>query len=268
MAELISFLLRHGYAVLFVAVFLEQFGVPVPSAPILLAAGALAAHGDLSFTAILIIGTAASLFGDLVWYELGRRRGHRVLRLICRLSLEPDSCVRRTEDVFSRYGERALLLAKFIPGLGVAIPPMAGHQGMSLARFVLFDIAGAVLWICAFSGAGFLFSEQIETVALVLMHLGNWAIILAVGGLAAYLLWKFSERRRFIRKLRGVRIAPDELMRKLSSGEDVVIVDLRHELELDAEEVGLPGALHFPPEELEKRHEEIPRNREIVLYCT
>ena len=268
MTELISFLLRHGYAVLFVAVFLEQFGVPVPSAPILLAAGALAAHGDLNFWTLLLLATLASVIGDVVWYELGRRRGRKVLRLICRLALEPDSCVRRTEDIFGRHGGRALLLAKFIPGLGMAIPPMAGHLGMKFMRFLLFDIAGAVLWICTFSGAGFLFSEQIETVALVLARLGNWAVLLAAGGLAAYLVLKFSQRRRFVRKLRGARIAPEDLMQKLSSGEDVIIVDLRHELELDSEEVMLPGAIHFLPEELEHRHNEIPRNRDIVLYCT
>ena len=268
MTELISFLLRHGYAIFFVAVFLEQFGVPVPSAPILLAAGALAAHGHLSFFAILVLGVVASLIGDLVWYQLGRSRGHKVLKLLCRLSLEPDSCVRRTENLFARYGERALLLAKFIPGFGVAIPPMAGHLGMSLIRFMVLDAVGALLWICVFSGAGFIFSEQIEEIALMLARLGNGAVILATAGLAGYLVWKYVQRRRYLRKLRVARISPDELMRQLAAGADLVIIDLRHELELGTDEVRLPGAVNMIPEEVARRHQEIPRDRDIVLYCT
>ena len=268
MADLIAFLLRYGYVVLFVAVFLEQFGVPIPSAPILLAAGALAAHGNLSFFTVLVLGVVASLMGDIVWYWLGRSRGHDVLKLLCRLSLEPDSCVRRTENVFSRHGDRALLLAKFIPGFGVAVPPMAGHLGMGLARFLLLDVLGAILWICVYSGAGFLFSEQIEDVALMLARLGNGAVVLAMGGLAGYLVGKYVQRRRYIRKLRVARISPDELMRKLAAGEDPVIIDLRHALALGTEDVRLPGAINMIPEEVARRHGEIPRDRDIVLYCT
>jgi len=268
MAALIAFLLRHGYIILFIAVFLEQFGVPVPSAPVLLAAGALAAHGHLSFFVVLVLGVVASLMGDLVWYQLGRSRGHKVLRMLCRLSLEPDSCVRRTESVFAQYGDRALLLAKFIPGLGVAIPPMAGHLGMRLARFVLLDVLGATLWICVFSGAGFLFSQQIESIALMLARLGNGAVILAAGGLAGYLVGKYVQRRRYLRKLRVARISPDELMQKLAAGESPVIIDLRHALERGTEEVRLPGAINMMPEDVARRHGEIPRDRDIILYCT
>ena len=122
MNELIEFLLRHGYIVLFGFVLFEQVGVPVPTAPVLLAAGALAAHGDLAFSVVLLIGLTASLPGDLVWFYLGRRRGRRVLNMICRISLEPDTCVRWTEDIFARHGNNALLIAKFVPGLNTAAP--------------------------------------------------------------------------------------------------------------------------------------------------
>lgn len=268
MNELISFLLRHGYTVLFIAVFLEQFGVPVPSAPILLAAGALAARGQLSFFAVLGLAAVASLMGDLVWYQLGRSRGHKVLKLLCKLSLEPDSCVRRTEDLFARHGDRALLLAKFIPGFSVAIPPMAGHLGMNLIRFILLDVIGAILWICAFSGAGFLFSKQVEDIAFMLARLGNGAVILALAGLAGYLVWKYVQRRRYLRKLRVGRISPDELMHQLAAGEDPVIIDLRHGLEIGTERIRIPGAMSMIPEEVASRHQELPRDRDIVLYCT
>jgi membrane protein DedA with SNARE-associated domain len=268
MTELIEFLLRHGYVVLFGAVFLEQVGVPIPSAPVLLAAGTLAAHGNISASTAILLALLASLLGDLVWYQLGRRRGHKVLHLICRLSLEPDNCVRRTEDVFSRHGGRVLLVAKFIPGLNTAAPPMAGHLGMNLFRFLIYDLAGSALWVCSFIGIGIVFSDQVEDVALLLARLGNGAVILAVGALAGYLVLKYVQRRRFMRKLRIARISPAELMRKMTDGEDLVIVDLRHELDWENEEVRLPGALHMVPEDVVNRHREIPRDRDIVLYCT
>lgn len=268
MTELVQFLLRHGYVVLFGAVFMEQVGIPIPAAPVMLAAGALAAHGNLSLASVVLLSVLASLLGDLAWFQLGRRRGNKVLNLICRLSLEPDTCVRRTEDVFSRHGGRALVVAKFIPGLNTAAPPMAGHLGMGWFRFLMYDLAGAVLWVAAFTGIGTLFSEQIEDVALLLAHLGHGAIVLAVGSLAAYLAWKYAQRRRFLRKLRIARISPDELMQKMAAGEEVTIVDLRHAIELENTEVRLPGALHMVPEDIRHRHHEIPRDRDIVLYCT
>jgi membrane protein DedA with SNARE-associated domain len=234
----------------------------------LLAAGALAAHGQLAWFTVLVLGVVASLAGDLVWYQLGRIRGHKVLKFLCRVSLEPDSCVRRTENVFARHGDRALLLAKFVPGFGVAIPPMAGHLGMKLARFLLLDTLGAILWICVFCGAGYLFSEQIEEIALMLARLGNGAVILAAAGLAGYLLGKYVQRRRYLHKLSVARISPHELMQKLAAGEDPVIIDLRHDLERGAEEIRLPGAISMVPEEVALRHAEIPRDRDIVLYCT
>ncbi len=268
MIELIEFLLRHGYVVLFAFVFFEQIGAPVPTAPVLLAAGALAAHGELSLSIVLLIGVAASLPGDLIWFHLGRRRGRSVLNMICRISLEPDTCVRRTEDIFARHGGNALLIAKFVPGLNTAAPPMAGLLRMSLLRFLAYDVAGAVLWTGAFSGLGFIFSEEVEEVALLLARLGSGAVVLALGGLVCYLLGKYIQRWLFIRRVRVARIAPDELKRRIEDGEALVIVDLRHELELGSEGVRLPGAIHIVPDDIQRRHHEIPRDRDVVLYCT
>ncbi len=268
MTDLIQFVLRHGYAVLFGAVFVEQIGIPVPSAPVLLAAGALSAGGNLSLMLVILSGVLAALPGDLIWYQVGRRRGDKVLRLICRLALEPDSCVRRTEDLFVRHGGRSLLVARFIPGLNTAASPMAGHLEMSLARFLALDVTGEVLYIGAYSLAGYIFSSQIEDFALMLARLGNWAIFLALTALAGYLGWKYLQRRRFFRKLRVARISPEELIRKLNAGDGVVILDLRNEFASEEARMQLPGAIRMLPAELELRHEEIPRDRDIVLYCT
>lgn len=268
MNEVLQIVLRYGYVLLFCSVLIEQAGLPIPSAPILLAAGALAAAGRLTFAPIVILAITASLLGDLLWFALGRRRGHNILRFICRISLEPDSCVRSTEDIFVRHGGRALLAAKFVPGLSTAAPPMAGLLGMSLTRFLLLDLVGAGLWAGTFCGVGFLFSTQIEDVALLLARFGSWAVVFAVTALGLYLGWKFVQRRRFIRRLRVARIAPEELAKKLADGEEVVIVDLRHEIEFQRDGVKLPGAIRMTVEEIEQRRAEIPLDKEIVLYCT
>ncbi len=268
MSQTIDFLLRHGYTVLFIAVLLEQIGLPLPAVPLLLAAGALAGAGQFSIAAAALVAVSASLLSDLVWYELGRRRGHSVLNLICRISLEPDSCIRRTENVFARHGARALLFAKFVPGLNTAAPPLAGLFQMRLMRFVAYTIAGALFWAGAFMGAGYLFSAQLERLATHALRLGTGLLVLLIGGLVAYIAWKYVERQLFLRQLRIARITPEELKQKLDAGEDIVIVDLRHSLEFEAGAETLPGALRLVPDELDRRHQEIPRDREVILYCT
>ncbi len=268
MEQALQFLHRHGYAVLFAAVFAEQAGLPIPAIPILLAVGALAGAGEFSFAAAVLVAVLAALLADSLWYQFGRRRGHSVLNLLCRISLEPDSCVRRTEDVFARHGARALLFAKFAPGLSTAAPPLAGMFGMRLSRFLAWDGAGTLLWVGAFSGAGYIFSAQLERIATWALRLGAWLLVLLGSALAGYIAFKYVQRQRFLRQLRIARISPEELMRKLEAGEDVVVVDLRHSLEFEADNVKVRGALHLLPEEIDLRHQEIPRDRDVVLYCT
>ncbi|MFQ5696602.1 MAG: VTT domain-containing protein [Terriglobia bacterium] len=268
MDELIQFLVRHGYAVLFALVFAEQIGLPLPAIPILLAVGALAGKGELTLGLALAVAVAASLASDLIWYQLGRRRGHRILNLLCRISLEPDSCVRRTENVFDRHGARALLYAKFVPGLNTAAPPMAGLFRMRLPHFLFYDALGALLWAGGFSSLGYLFSDQLERIAAYASQLGGGLTAVIVAVLGVYIGGKYVQRQRFLRQLRIGRITADELRRKLEAGEELVIVDLRHRGEFEAEGVKLPGALHLQPEELGHRHREIPRDRDVILYCT
>ncbi|HEV2175975.1 MAG TPA: VTT domain-containing protein [Terriglobia bacterium] len=268
MTEALQFLLRHGYAVVFGFVLAEQIGLPVPSIPILLALGALAGRRELSLTLGLALGMVATLGADLVWYWLGERRGHSILRLLCRISLEPDSCVRQTEDVFVKHGARSLVVAKFVPGLATAAPPIAGMLRMRLRRFLLFDGLGALVYLGGFSLLGYAFSSQLERVAGVALRLGSWLAVILVGGLASYIAWKYDQRRRFIRKLRIARITPEELKRKLDAGENITVVDLRSSVEFEGEDTKIRGALHFLPEDIETRHQEIPRDRDVVLYCT
>lgn len=268
MGDTLQFLVKHGYVVLFASVFAQQLGVPLPSTPFIVAAGALAHSGQLSFAAVLFVACSAAIMADLVWYEIGRLRGTRVLRLLCRISLEPDYCVRRTENTFARYGAKTLVVGKLVPGVSVLATPMAGVYGMARSRFLLFDGLGILLWIGTFELLGYLFSDQLEDVLAYASRFGGLLFVLLAGSLVAYVGWKYAQRRRFLRSLRVARITPEELKAELDAGADVVIVDLRHRMDDESEPRILPGAMRLPAEELEERGKELPRNKRLVLYCS
>lgn len=268
MHQAFDFLIRHGHSVLFFWVLTEQLGVPIPAMPLLLAAGALAGAGHLNFFACLLFAVLGAVTADSVWFQLGRHEGIKILQLLCRISLEPDSCVRRTEGIFSKQGARSLLVAKFLPGLGLVTPPLAGIFRMRFRRFLLFDAIGSTLWAAAFLGLGYLFAGQIERVAARLASLGGWLLVLIVASLAGYIGSKFAARQRFLRELRIARITVDELKQKLDAGEQITIVDLRHSMDFEAEPEVIPGAMHIEAKELEERNDRLPRDGEVVLYCT
>jgi membrane protein DedA with SNARE-associated domain/rhodanese-related sulfurtransferase len=267
MEALFEFLIRHGYAFLFIWVLIEQLGLPLPSAPLLLAAGALAASGRLSLALVLGLPLVAAVGADLLWYEIGRRRGCRVLHTLCRISLDPDACVRQTKEIFGRHGSRSLLGAKFIPGLGTVTPPLAGIMGMSLSTFLLFDGIGALLWVGVFSGLGFQFGHQIERITANMSALSHWAGGVAAAGLGAYIAWKYVQRRRFYHFLAVARVTPDEVKAMIDTSEEIVILDVRNPFELENEPRTLPGALHIPLQHLDEHHHRIPRDRDVVLCC-
>jgi membrane protein DedA with SNARE-associated domain len=266
--ESVQFLIQHGYILLFAWVLIEQMGLPVPAVPLLIAAGALAGSGKINLAVAMGSAIIAVLLADVFWYYLGRYRGGRVLKLLCRISLEPDSCVRRTEDVFGRHGAHSLLIAKFVPGLNTAAPTLAGIFRMPLPRFVVFDGLGAFFWVSTFIALGYGFSDQLEWVAAYFLRWGSWLLMVLLGGLAAYILWKYFQRQRFLYRLRTARISPKELLEKINAGEQVMIVDLRQPLDIETVPYVIPGALRMAMEELGERHHEIPRDREVILYCS
>lgn len=261
-------LVRHGYLLVGVLVLVNQLGIPIPADPVLLGAGALAGSGRLSLAAIVLLGTVVSLAADLLWYELGRRRGGAVMGFLCRVSLEPDSCIRRAEVSFEKHGPWLLVGAKFLPLVGTIAPPLAGHSRMKLRSFLLFDGLGSLVWVVAFAGAGYLFSRQIEAVAEMGARLGGGLLLVVAGALAIWIGGKYLQRRRFLRSLAVARIAPEDLRGKMEAGEPLFIVDLRHSVDAQSEPRALPGALRMTPGEIEARHGEIPRDRDVVLYCS
>lgn len=268
MAEQLQFLAEHGYILIFAVVFLEQLGLPIPTMPFAIGAGALAAAGFMSLGGVILVVVAASLPGDLLWYELGRRQGVRVLRFLCRISLEPDSCVRRTQGFFEAGGAPALIVSKFVPGFSTAAPPLAGVGKMGRGRFLVYATASSLLWIAAFGGLGYALHDQLEWVARRGAQLGGWAFATAAALIGLYIAVRFVQRQRFLRALRVARITPEELRERQLRGEPVQVVDLRHrsDIEFDAERIS--GALHIPFEEIEQRSGEIAPENEIILYCT
>jgi len=266
--ETVEFLIRHGAIVLFVALLIEQVGLPFPATPVLLFAGALAGAAKLHWATLLISGVLGSLVADVVWFYIGVFKGRRALKLLCRISLNPDSCVQRTQAAFGKYGLAGLIFGKFIPGFSTLLPPLAGHSGLSLSRFLLFDGISSLLYCGSFIFIGFLFSNQVEEITIALGGLGKGAFGVAITFLIAYVAYKYFQRQRLLRDLRIARITVDELHQKLQAGENPLLFDLRDPSELDHDPFLIRGALHVSISDLEQGRHEIPRDREIIIYCS
>src|SRR5262245_1421176 len=268
MQETMAFLLRHGPLVLFLVVLAEQLGLPLPAAPVLMAMGALAATGHFKPGLALLTAATACLIADFVWFELGRRRGSRVLSQLCRISLEPDSCVRTTTTRLGSRGPRVLLYAKFLPGLSTVAPPVAGLIGVRTLPFLAWDMSGAILYSGAYLALGWVFGPEIERLVERFSDMGSRVFVLVLAAVALYVGWKYAQRRRFLRQIRTDRITPEELQGMMQAGRELVVLDLRASADLAGQEGTLPGALHVAPEALDERIRELPKDRDIVLFCT
>ena len=262
-----GFLLRNAYFLLFAASLCDQLGAPLPAAPLLLGAGALAKTGSMALPQIIALSVFASMLGHSVWFWAGRKHGGAVLRLICRISIEPDSCVRRTEDLFTRHGGRALVAAPWVPGLAVVAPPLAGMSGMTWKRFLALDALGALGWASLYAIVGFVFGDQIILGFSAALRLGSWFILAAGIALGAWLGWKVAQRHALLRSIAVARAEPEALLARLDSATPPLVVDLRHKLDLEANPTSLPGAIVVAMDELLEWAEGVPREREIILTC-
>lgn len=267
MNEVNAFVSQYGEVLLVAVVFAEQVGLPLPAVPVLLAAGALAGAGKMDLTGAVVLSVMACVAGDLIWYELGRRRGRHALNLLCRISMEPDSCVRRTENFFARHGVRSLVLAKFIPGLSTLAPALAGLFRIRMQRFLLYNGIGAVLWTLAFVLPGYLLSDHIERLAGEAERLGSWLAVFIGVGIAAYLGYKFVYRQLLLRELRISRITAEGLKQMMDSNHELLVVDLRTALDHEIDPYTIRGALRMTPDELEQRHHEMLRHQDVILFC-
>ncbi len=270
MQALLDLFAQHALLALCLVVFLEQLGLPLPALPFLLLAGALsAASADGFALRAVAAASAAALVANALWFAAGRRLGRRVLNTLCRISISPDSCVRQNEASFARRGAATLVLAKFVPGLSVLAPPLAGALGMSIRAFAFFDLAGALLWTGTGIVLGRLFSAQINPVLQLLGELGHSAMAVAGGLLALYLLWRLWRRAQVKRELqRFERIAPDELARLLGQGQDLLAVDVRGLFPELPAQPRIPGARHLDLGRLDAAAlAGWPLGAELVTYC-
>ncbi len=249
-------------------VLLDQLGLPVPAIPTLVVGGALAAGGHLSATALFVGCVLACSLADTGWYLAGRAYGNGVMRLLCRVSLTPDSCVSETQERFERWGVNALLVSKFIPGLSIIAPPLAGATRMRWRWFLSFSVLGSAAWVGAAMVVGMLFRRQVEVLLPRLAGLGKAAGAIICVALALYVAFKWWERVRFYAALRMARISPRELYDLVQSGKTPVIVDVRSPTAVLLDPRVIPGALHVPLHDVEKHVRDLPRDRDIIAYCT
>lgn len=273
MAWVMRLFLQHAYSVMFGWVLIEQGGLPVPSVPLMLAAGTMTAAHRLHVAFLLPVVLLACLISDSVWFWMGRRYGSRVLDVLCRFSLEAATCVNRTQGSIARRGAFTLLFAKFVPGLSTMAAPIAGQAGVAYAEFAAYDMAGSLLWAGAWLFAGRFFGDLARRSDHFFGTLTHFAGALVLLMIVAVLVYRFLQRRRFLNELEELRLEPAQLLAMIdearTAGADTpFIVDLRHPLDVLTDPMVLPGALRIGPEELKQRRDQIPRDRDVVLYCT
>ncbi len=268
MTDTNHFLAEYGLPLVFGAVFVEQVGLPLPALPWLLAAGALSTAGKFNLPLGLAATVAACLLADVIWFYLGRYRGNQVLGLLCRISLEPDSCVRRTQNVFTKYGLRGVLVAKFVPGMSTVAPPLAGMSKISVEQFLLVDGVGSLLYGGCLLGLGYVFNRQIEQIGAAFARIGGSALGLIIAVAVIFIAYRYWQRQRLLHELRMARITAVELRKMLDAGEAPLIFDLRSSAAVEEDPVLIRGAVHLSMENIEARLSEFPRDREIVVYCS
>lgn len=265
--HIVELIAQYGLLLVFVNVLVEQLGVPVPAVPTLIVAGALAATDRLPLGPLVLVAWLACLLGDVGWYLAGRRFGSRVMRTICRISLSPDSCVKTSETRFLRWRGWLLLGAKFVPGLSTVAPPMAGAMGLTPASFVFFDSAGSLLWAGLGIGLGYIFAAQIDDLLAAVASAGTLAGEALVVLLAIYITVKWLQRRRLLHSLEMARISAVELHDALESGAGPIIVDIRGMANRVVDTRTIPGAILADLSGLGDAMKDVPRDRELVIYC-
>jgi membrane protein DedA with SNARE-associated domain/rhodanese-related sulfurtransferase len=257
------------YSSIGLAVFAQQFGLPVPAMLLMIAAGTLARQGQLHFSLVLLSAVAGCLAADGFWFWLGRRWGSRVIRAVCSLTWDPQRSRERSRRIFARWGLRLLLVAKFVPGLDGVSPPLAGTEGASVKGFVVYDSAGSLLWSAVYALLGFAFAHQFDSVIRIIERFGT-LLALVVGvplllyvGLRGLYLW------RVIRQLRLRRISPEMLQQKMDERGKMAIFDLLNYEAREEGVAGIPGSVRVDPTRMRKSPRvKIPEGVSVVLYCS
>lgn len=267
MDEIVELLLNHGPSLVFVVTLLSRAGAPLPAGPVLIVAGGLGALGQLSLPITAMLSLLANLLGDAIWYFGGRRYGYRVLRMLCRVSLSPDTCVRQSEGMFERWAGWSLIAAKFVPGVSVVAAPMAGALKMSWRRFVGWDLAAAAVWTAAYLALGIVFRRQVREVLEFLADGGAKALLLLIVLAVLVLTMRFVKRRHSLGGKDIERITPLELRSLMTTEGDVpVVFDVRSQVAREASGM-VPGAIATDLQQITVQARRLPRDTHVVVYC-
>jgi membrane protein DedA with SNARE-associated domain/rhodanese-related sulfurtransferase len=266
MESLVELLLRHGALLVFVVTLLARAGAPFPAGPLLVVAGGLAALGQLPLTLTVLLSLLANLLGDAVWYLGGRQFGYRVMRLLCKVSLSPDTCVRQSEGLFGRWGGVSLVAAKFVPGVSVIAAPMAGALRMPWRSFIAWDLAAGVVWTGLYMGLGALFRTEISRVLDVLAAAGVKALVALLVLVAGAVAWRWVKRHRLMQRLDVPRVSVVELAEAIGRNQAPVILDVRGQVAREAAPA-LPGALAVELRDLAQLPSQLLPDAELVVYC-
>lgn len=265
MTTLMQFLAEHGVAFVFMYVLAVQAGAPIPALPILMAAGAFAARGELNAASVLGAAVGACLLADTVWYYVGRHVGRRVLSVICRVSLSPEVCVSQTESLFAKWGAPSLMLAKFIPGFAAIATSLAGATRVRPSAFLLFTCIGGLLWAGCGLALGWVFAPVVEDVIRVVGEFGTLGAVLVLLALSGFVAFKWRQRRLFNERLRMERISADALAGLIEAGGTPVIVDVRYAIaKYDGR---IPGAIPVTREAWPAALDAVDPHAIIVVYC-
>jgi membrane protein DedA with SNARE-associated domain len=268
MEELTALLSQHGLALVFFNVLLTQAGVPVPAMPVLVVAGAFVAQGQIGLAPLAAATVIASLIGDTLWYIAGRRYGYRVLRTLCRIAIEPDSCVKQTENIFERWGPPSLMLAKYVPGFATVAPPLAGTMRLGLPAFLAYSAVAALLWAGLPVALGAVFHAEVEVALEQLESMGATAAAIIVPLVLIYVGAKMLQRFLLIRLLRMVRIDATELRELMRQAPGPVVLDVRSATARRLDPRRLPGAVAVDIDAPQAAMVEVPADRDVVVYCS
>lgn len=262
MDALLHLIEHYGLWVVFIAVLLDQGGLPVPAFPPIIVASAMAVEAQQPLWPIVLVAAMAALLADGLWYAGGRRFGAHLVRLMCRMSLSPDSCVATTRDTYARWGAPSLVVAKFIPGFAALATTLAGQTRTGLLRFALYDGLGAALWALVAVGTGALFHDAVNDVLAQLEALGHVGVLVLLSAIALFVAYKWWKRQRFIRLIRMARITVPELQQLFDEGTAPLVLDVRPTLQREASG-WIPGAVratHVRELDVEPQHE-------VIVYC-
>ena len=270
MTDLFSMMARHGYALTFALLLAEALGLPFPAAIALVAAGAATAAHTLSAPAVLLTAMVALLIGDTAQFWLGRYTGWALLGFLCRLSMNPETCILRSAESFYKRGKITLVIAKFIPGVNTMAAPLAGSMKMRFSQFLRLDFAGSLLYSITYLSVGYL-SRDFLAALLRGFHAAGLAVEgVVLAALVAYAIYRAVQFRKHKMYRVVPRIQVQELAAILASeeGNKVLIVDVRSHGYYDGGSARIKGSIRIEPNNLEQEVKNLPKDKDIYLYCT